>query len=55
MRNCIRWRTLRIGKIIIESYKEYTEEHIRLSQAYAVATIQNQGKYTPNESGDNNE
>lgn len=40
---------------IIESYKEYTEEHIKLSQAYAVATIQNQGKYNAGEGGVDNE
>lgn len=40
---------------LVESYKEYTEEHIRLSQAYAVATIQNQGNYKPDERGEINE
>lgn len=40
---------------IVESYKEYTEEHIKLSQAYAVAQVQNQGKFGNDGKGDNNE
>ena len=30
---------------LVEAYKEYTLDSIKLSQAYAVATIQNQGKF----------
>ena len=32
---------------LVESYREYTMESIKLSQSYAVATIQNQGKFNP--------
>ena len=40
---------------IVESYKEYTEEHIKLSQAFAVAQIQNQGNFPDKEEVENNE
>ena len=40
---------------IVESYKEYTEEHIKLSQAFAVAQIQNQGNFPDKEGVENNE
>lgn len=38
---------------LVESYKEYTMESIKLSQAYAVATIQNQGKFEDKDKEEN--
>lgn len=40
---------------LVESYREYMEDHIKLSQGYAIAQVQNAANLKPQEKGDNNE